>query len=186
MTDWAKVQALEVKAQVAAMTQELTQKSEEIRKDQAEQAVLLSTVWELVGHPGDIVNKAHLYDQLMESADSSSARQTLQILVKYSRSMKDWLKEIQKFLPPCGTPRRMLDPGPPGLPTITLYEVIGEGVGPSQPAGTSRTQESGRVSDPKQIPVHQQANSSQVRKNSTKRLARSGHGPSPGQARASK
>jgi hypothetical protein len=67
--------------------------------------VVLSQVRELVGHPGEIVTKAHLYDQLMESADLSSARQTLQILVKYSRSMKDSLKEIQKLLPPHGTPR---------------------------------------------------------------------------------
>ena len=59
-------------------------------------------------------------------ADPSSAQYTLQILVKYSRSMKDLLKEIQKLLPPSSTPRRMLYPGPPGSPTGTLYEVIGE------------------------------------------------------------
>jgi hypothetical protein len=81
--------------------------------------MVLSRVWELVGHPGEIVNKAHLYDQLMEAAAPSFARQTLQILVKYARAMKDLLKEIQKILPPRGTPRRMLDPCPPGLPTAT-------------------------------------------------------------------
>ena len=48
--------------QVAAMTRELAKKSEEIRKYQAEQAVVLSRVRELVGHPGEVVNKAHLYD----------------------------------------------------------------------------------------------------------------------------
>lgn len=63
------------------MTQKLTQKSKEIRKYQAEQTVILNRVRELVGHPGKIVNKAHLYNQLMESADLSSAQQTLQILV---------------------------------------------------------------------------------------------------------
>ena len=51
------------------MTRELAQKSEEIRKYQAEQAVVLSRVRELVGHVGEVVNKAHLYDQLMESVD---------------------------------------------------------------------------------------------------------------------
>lgn len=57
------------------MTQGLTQKSEEIRKYQAEHAVVLSKVRKLVGHPGEIVNNTHLYDQLMESADDpSSAR----------------------------------------------------------------------------------------------------------------
>ena len=157
-TDRKQVEALETEkaqlaAQVAAMTRELAQKSEEIRKFQAEQAAVLSRVRELVGHPGEIVNKAHLYDQLMESADPSSARQTLPILVKYSLTMKDLLKEIQKLLSG-GTPRRMLYPGPPRSPTGTLYKVIGEvelvpssqaGVGPSQPTGISQPPESGRV-----------------------------------------
>ena len=55
------------------MTRELAQKSKEIQKYQAEQVVVLSRVQELVGHPEEVVNKAHLYDQLMEPADPSSA-----------------------------------------------------------------------------------------------------------------
>jgi hypothetical protein len=145
--DALEIEMVQLAAHVATMTQELTQKSEEIRKYQAEQTVVLSRVRELVGHPAEVVNKVHLYDQLMESVDPSSARQTLQILVKYSRSMNDLLKEIQKVLPPRGTPRRMLDPGPPGSPTTTLYEVVREvelvpaalpGVGPNQPTGTPK------------------------------------------------
>ena len=148
----------------------------------------LSRVREWVGHPGEVVNKAHLYDQLMESADPSAARQTLQILVKYSRSKKDLLKEIQKLMPPRGTPRRMLDLGPPGLPTATLYEVVGEvelvptaqaGVGPSQPVGTPRPQESRRVSDREKTHVPEQTRSSQVCRTSTERSARAGRGQSP-------
>ena len=78
-TDRKQVETLEtgkaqLAAQVAAMTRELAKKSEEIRKYQAKQAVVLSRVRELVGHPGEVVNKAHLYDQLMESADSSYAQ----------------------------------------------------------------------------------------------------------------
>ena len=121
-----KTEKAQLTAHVAAMTRELAQKSEEIWKYQAEQAVVQSRVRELVGHPGEVVNKAHLYDQLLESANPSSAWKTLQILVKYSCFMKDLLKEIQKLLPPSGTPRRMLYPGTPGSPTGTLYEVIGE------------------------------------------------------------
>jgi hypothetical protein len=76
------VEALETEktqlaAQVEAMTREFTQKSEEIRRYKAEQTVVLSKVRELVGHPGDVVNKAYLYDQLVDSADPTSARQTL-------------------------------------------------------------------------------------------------------------
>ena len=65
--------------------------------------MVFNRIRELVGHPGEVVNKAHLYDQMMESADPSFARQTLLILVKYSRTMKDLLHEIQKVVPPSGT-----------------------------------------------------------------------------------
>lgn len=81
---------------------------------------------ELVGHLAKIVNKAHLYDRMMESGEPASARQVLPILVKYSQTMKDLLAEIQKVVPPGGTLRRVLYPGPPGSPTGTLYEVVGE------------------------------------------------------------
>ena len=87
-TDRSKVDALETEkahltAQVVAMTLELAQKTEEIRRDHAEQAVVINRVWELIGYPGEIVNKAHLHDKLMETAYPSSARHTVQILVMY-------------------------------------------------------------------------------------------------------
>ena len=112
----------------------------------------------------------------MESADPSSAQQTLEILVKYSHFMKDLLKEIMKLLPPSGTPRRMLYPDPPRSPTGTLYEVIGEvelvpasqaGAGPNHPAGTSKPAESGRLPDQEKTHVPEQTRSSQVQRNST-------------------
>jgi hypothetical protein len=108
------------------MTQELSQKSEEIRKYHAEQAVVFSRIRELVGHPGMIVNKARLYDQLVESGEPVSARPTISILVKYSRMMNNLFADIQKVVPRSGTPRRVLYQGPPGSPTGTLYEVVGE------------------------------------------------------------
>ena len=95
-----------------------------------------------MGHPGEVVNKAYLYDRMMESGDPTSAKQTLPILVKYSRMMKDLLAEIQKVVPPSGTPRRVLYPGPPGSPTGTLYEVVGEvTLVPNPPAGAGPSQQ---------------------------------------------
>ena len=129
------------------MTQELSQKSEEIRKYHAEQVVVFSRIRELVGHPGEIVNKARLYDQMMDSGEPSSARQTIPILVKYSRMMKDLLAEIQNVVPLSETPRQVFYQGPPGSPTGTLYEVDGEvalvqnpptAAGPSHQGGGSR------------------------------------------------
>ena len=175
----ARTENAHLAAQVAAMTQELSQKSEEIRKYHAEQAVLFSRIRELVGHPAEIVNKAHLYDRMMESAEPASARQILPILVKYSRTMKDLLADIQKVVPPSGTPRRVLYPGPPGSPTGTLYEVVGEvalvqnpppSAGPSQQGGGSRPASSGRAPEPTRSP--------QVRRKSTGSV-RSGRGQSP-------
>ena len=85
--DRAKVEALETEkaqlaAQVAAMTTELVEKSEEIRRYHMEQTVVLNHVRDLVGDTGEVVNKAHMYDRLMESEELSAARRTLQLLIK--------------------------------------------------------------------------------------------------------
>jgi hypothetical protein len=52
----------------------------------------------------------------MASREPASAKQALPILVKYTQTMKDLLTEIQKVIPPGGTTRRVLYPGPPGSP----------------------------------------------------------------------
>ena len=92
------------------MAEELGQKGEEVRKYHAEQAMVFTRIRELIGHPGD----------------PTSAKQTIPILVKYARRMNDLFAEIQKIVPPGGTPRRELYQGSPGSPSGTLYEVVGE------------------------------------------------------------
>ena len=65
--------------------------------------------------------------------------------------MNNLFADIQKVLPPGGTPRRVLYQGPPGSPTGTLYEELGKvaimadqdivgkvAIVPSQQAGGSR------------------------------------------------
>ena len=108
------------------MAQELSQKSEEIRKYHAEQAVVFRRIRELVGQPAEIANKARLYDQLVGSGDPVTAQQTIPILVKYSQLMNNLFEDIQRVVPPDGTPRRVLYQGPPGSPIGTLYEAVGE------------------------------------------------------------
>lgn len=80
-----------------------------------------------------------------------------QILFKYSRTMKDLLKEIQKLLPPHGTPWRMLNPIVYGSPTTVIYEVIGkvEFVPTSQAVETpTRTAEISKQKEPIRVPEH--------------------------------
>ena len=86
------------------MSEEVGQKSEEFRRYHAEQSVAFCRIRELVGNLAKVVNKAHLYDRLMVTGDPASARQTIPILVKYSRTMKDILAEIRKVVRPGHTP----------------------------------------------------------------------------------
>ena len=123
--DQVRMENAHLHAQMAAMSEELGQNSEEIRKYHAEQTLVFSRIRELIGHPSEIVNKARLYDQLVESGDPVSAKQTIPILVKHSRMMNNLFADIQKVVLPSGTPCRVLYQGPPGLPTGTLYEEVG-------------------------------------------------------------
>ena len=81
-----KMEKAQLATQVAAMIQKLSHKNNGIRTYHMGHVMAFSQIRELVGHPEEVVNKAHLYDQLIVSADPSSARQTLQIIVKYSRT----------------------------------------------------------------------------------------------------
>ena len=106
-----------------------------------------------MGHPGEMANKARLYDQLVESGNPVSAQQSIPILVKYSQMMNNLFVDIQKVLPLGGTPRRVLYQRPPRSPTGTLYEEVGKvaivadppaTAEPSQQAGGSRPGSSGK------------------------------------------
>ena len=88
--------------------------------------MVFNRIQKFIGNPGEIVNKTRLYDQLVGSGDPVSARQTIPVLVKYSRMMNNLFTDIQKVAPPSRTPRRVLYQGPPGSPTGTFYEAVGE------------------------------------------------------------
>jgi hypothetical protein len=165
------------------MAKELGQKNEEIRKYHVEQAVVFNQIRELVGHPGEVVAKTQLYDQLGEEGDPKSTKQAIPVLVKYARRITNLFAEIQKVLPPIGTPRRVLYQGTPGSPSGTLYEVVGEvtvlqeatDADPSQQKDDLRPESSGR--DP------ERTHSSGARQKSTGSAVagstRSGRGQSP-------
>ena len=81
---------------------------------------------ELIRQPAEAVTKAQLYDHIIESGDPIDARKTIPILVKYSRLMNGLFEDVHKLLPPGGTPRRVFYQAPPGSPSGTLYEAVGE------------------------------------------------------------
>ena len=124
--DQVKLENAHLTAQVSAMAQELSRKSEEIRKYYAEHAVVFKRIRELIGRPAEAVTKARLYDQMMESRDPVEARKTIPILMKYSRLMNGLFEDVQKLLLPGGTPKRVLYQAPPGSPSGTMYEAVGE------------------------------------------------------------
>ena len=124
--DQVKTENAHLNAQVSSITQELSRKSEEIRKYHAEQAVVFQRIRELIGQPAEAVTKARLYDHIIESGDPIDARKTIPILVKYSRLMNGLFEDDQKLLPPGKTPRRVPYQAPPGSPSGTLYKAVGE------------------------------------------------------------
>ena len=92
--DQIKTKNTHLSTQVATMAKELSKKSEEIRKYHAERAVVFSRIRELVGHSGENVNKAQLYVQLVEYDEPASAKQTIPILLTYSRMMNNLFADI--------------------------------------------------------------------------------------------
>ena len=119
--DQVKMENAHLNAHVSALAQELSRKSEEIQKYHAKQAVVFKGIRELIGQLAEVVTKARLYDQLMESGDPIEARKTIPILVKYSRLMNGLFEDVEKLLLPGGTPRRVLYQAPPASPSGTLY-----------------------------------------------------------------
>ena len=155
--------------------------------------MVINRVRKLVGYPGEIVNNAHLYDKLLKTTEPTSAKKTLRILVKYSQSMKDLLKKIQKLLPPRGPSRWITDSGLPESPMGGVHEVVGEvelvpttqaTPGPNQAAETSRQQESGTVPYCERTPKLEKDRSPPIQRKSTERSARSEQVQSPMPKRA--
>ena len=101
---------------------------------------------------------------MMESGDPVEAQKIIPILVKYSRLMNGLFKDVQKFLPPGGTPRRVLYQAPPRSPSRTLYEAVGEVAVVHNPPTTVEPGEGSRPGSTGRAP--ERARSSQTRRKS--------------------
>ena len=71
---------------------------EEIRQLRA-MAKGLEKIWEFVGHTGDIITKAHLFDNEVKTEDHLSAQKIITVLVKFGHKMEAKLREMRKLLP---------------------------------------------------------------------------------------
>jgi len=177
--DQVKTENAHLKAQMEAMSQELVHKSEEVRKYHSEQAVVFSRIRELLGHPSEIAAKARLYDGLVESGDPVSGRSVIPILVRYTRTIKDLLAEVQKIVPPANPAQKMLFAGPPGSPSGTLYEKVADVTVVQQPPPEGpQSQQGGGSTAGGSRRDPQPARSGVVRRKSTGSL-RSGRDQSP-------
>ena len=77
----------------------LALKKDEIRVLKEQQAEYLGRIREVIGHSGDIVNKAHLFDNKIKIEGHLSAQKIITILVKYGHKMETTLGEMWKLLP---------------------------------------------------------------------------------------
>ena len=59
----------------------------------------MEQIREFIGHTGDVVTKAHLFDNEVKTKNHFSVRKIITVLVKYSHKMETTLAEMQKLLP---------------------------------------------------------------------------------------
>ena len=81
----------------------------------------IEQIWEFIGHTGDVVTRAHLFDNEVKTEDHLSVQKIITVLVKYGYKMEETLGEMRKLLPKptaAGTsqpqPQTTIAPSPKG------------------------------------------------------------------------
>ena len=59
----------------------------------------MEQIREFIGHTGDVVTKAHLFDNEVKTKDHLSVQKIITVLVNYSHKMETTLREMRKLLP---------------------------------------------------------------------------------------
>ena len=83
-------------SRVAELKVELVLKDEEIYQLKEQQTGSLERIQEVIGNPGNVLNKAHLFDNQVKAEDQL-AQKILTILVDFKRKMEITLGEMQKL-----------------------------------------------------------------------------------------
>ena len=59
----------------------------------------IEQIWDFIGHTGDVVTKANLFDNEMKTKDHLLVQKIITVLVKYGYKMEETLGEMRKLLP---------------------------------------------------------------------------------------
>ena len=86
-----------LKSQVADLKVKLAMKNEEIHQLRI-QTEGLERIWEIVGNLGDILNKAHLFDNDIKTKGQLSTAKIIPILVGFTLKMEAALVDIWKLV----------------------------------------------------------------------------------------
>ena len=86
-----------LRSRVADLKVELAMKDEEIRQLQV-QTESLEWIWEVVGTPGDVLNKACLFDNDIKTEGQLSTAKIIPILVNFTMKMEAALVDIWKLI----------------------------------------------------------------------------------------
>ena len=86
-------------SQVQELKVTLALKKDKIRVLKEQHAESFGWIREAIGYSGDIVNKAHLFDNEVKTEGHLSAQKIITILVKYGHKMEATLGEMRKLLP---------------------------------------------------------------------------------------
>ena len=88
---------------------------EEIRQLKAK-AEGIEQIREFIGHIGDVVTKAHLFDNEVKTEDHLSSQKIMTVLVKYEHKMEATLVEMRKLLPGASAPGTSQPPTQAAVP----------------------------------------------------------------------
>ena len=86
-------------AQVADLKVEIALKDKEFRQLQAQSKEGLDRIWDFIGNPGDVVNKAGLFNNKIKTEGQLSAPKIIIFLVEFGRRMEATLVKMQKLVP---------------------------------------------------------------------------------------
>ena len=89
-------ETVELKDRIVALEEEVKTAREE--QDKAKEVA--RKIHAFMGFSGDIVNKAHLYDQVLRQSEMSSGAKMMRCMVDYSTKMENLLKELHALLQP--------------------------------------------------------------------------------------